>query len=665
MEKERTRLYLLLIVGAILLAYANSFSGAILFDDVLHIFQNPSIKSLHQAGQLLSDTSRPVVALTWAINYRLGGLNVWGYHLLNVLIHGLAALTLLGIVRRTLKNRRLPERTRAEADPLALIITLLWALHPLQTQSVTYLVQRGESLMGLFYLLSLYGLIRSAESARPRLWQAGVVLSNAFGMASKPVMVTAPLILLWYDRLFLAGSWRELFRRRAALYLGLIAGWGLLFLILRQRFSEYETNAGFWMGTVTPYRYALTQPQVILHYLRLCFWPHPLILDYEWPIAQGIREVWPSLALLAAGAGLLLWKFRRRPEVLFLGGWFFLILAPTSSFIPIADAAFEHRMYLPLAAVACGAVLAARRRSLGIGIALGVLIALGITTALRSRDYDSLPRMWAEVLKHRPHSVRAHINLGAAMNMLGNFEEAERLLRRAVELKPDSAEAHGNLGFALARLNSIDQMRTEYREALGLQPTPSGASKTSTRRASAAQLQEAEAEYREALRLEPQLASMHSGLAAVLERSGRMEEAETEYRETLRLDPHRAGGHVNLGLLCQRKGDLQQALQEYRAAVQLDPGNPIAQSNVGTVLIQMGRWAEATPWFIRAIRTDPDCVEAWTNLGAVYQHQGELHKSITCYSKALEIRPEDRQARTNLRSALSALRRAEKNIRSP
>ena len=212
----------LVVVAAGLLAYHNSFTGPFIFDDLPSIPENPTIRHLWPIWQPLSPPQtggitvegRPVINLSLAINYALGGYDVRGYHVLNLTIHILAGLTLFGVVRRTLLQPRLRERFGGVANELALAVAVLWTVHPLQTESVTYIVQRAESLMGLFYLLTLYCFIRSVESPRPRVWCGLCLTACAVGMASKEVMASAPLLVMLYDRAFISGSFREAWRRR-------------------------------------------------------------------------------------------------------------------------------------------------------------------------------------------------------------------------------------------------------------------------------------------------------------------------------------------------------------------------------------------------------------------------------------------------------------------
>ena len=222
-----------LLACVALVAYQNSFSVPLIFDDLPAIRDNPTIRQLGSAlspphGSGLPVDGRPVVNLTLAINYAFGGLEVRGYHLVNLAIHLAAALVLFGIVRRTLRQPAWRQRYQDAALPLAFMSAALWAVHPLQTEAVTYVVQRAESLMGLLYLLTLYGFIRSADPGASRGWPILAIASCGLGMASKEVMVSAPLMVLLYDRTFVAGSFREAWRQRRGLYAGLAASWLLL-----------------------------------------------------------------------------------------------------------------------------------------------------------------------------------------------------------------------------------------------------------------------------------------------------------------------------------------------------------------------------------------------------------------------------------------------------
>ena len=374
----------LVAIGAV--AYANSLSGVFLFDDAYAIVDNVRIRQLFPMERWLA-TERPAVELSLAVNYAVGKLNVFGYHVFNVAVHVLAGLTLFGLVRQTIAHcqsrGRKPTDTSfvtglapgaliGNADPrdvqgaaiFAFAVALIWLIHPLQTESVTYVIQRAESLMGLFYLLTMYLFVCGVKSARPGRWCLAAVAACALGMATKEEMVTVPVMVLVYDRFFVVGSVREAWRRRGVVYLGLGLTWGVLFAcgVVQHVFTPAtdRTAIGFGFKGISPWEYTLTQSQVILHYLRLSLWPHPLCLDYVWPVAHSVDEVLAPAVVIVGLFLLTLWAFIRKHWIGFAGAWFFLILAPTSSVIPVRDVAFEHRMYLPLAAVIVVIVAGAR-----------------------------------------------------------------------------------------------------------------------------------------------------------------------------------------------------------------------------------------------------------------------------------------------------------------
>ena len=230
--------------------------------------------------------SRPVVNLSFALDYAVDGLDPLPYHLTNLAIHVLAGLALFGVVRRTLLLPRLRDRFGQASTPLALAVALLWAVHPLQTESVTYVVQRYESMMGLFYLLAVYGLIRCGSSTHPYGWGAVTVAATLLALGSKEVAVSLPIMILLYDRVLLAGSFAE----------SGVGDGGCTWACWRPGSSLPSCNSG---GSAPLGRLRATGvvvrvcPQPTrrnLHYLRLVFWPHPLVLDYGWLPAQDRRR---------------------------------------------------------------------------------------------------------------------------------------------------------------------------------------------------------------------------------------------------------------------------------------------------------------------------------------------------------------------------------------
>jgi protein O-mannosyl-transferase len=299
------------IVAAGMMVYANSFSGPFVFDGTKFIEQNLTIRRLWPPWAPMIGTARPIAAWSFAVNYALGGTNTWGYHTVNLAIHMAAALALFGIIRRSLVSGRLACRFAGAACGLALTVALLWLVHPLQTQSVTYIYQRYESLMGLFILLTLYGFIRTQDALRPSRWYIASAVCCLLAVTTKEVAAVTPLLILWYDRALVASSWREIVRRRWAYYAGLAGTWVVLAELMLRQADKYADAGVLAVRHVTPWQYAVSQPGIIAHYLRLCFWPTGLCLDYGWPVANTAGAIIPPLLLIAALLAITVWTIFR------------------------------------------------------------------------------------------------------------------------------------------------------------------------------------------------------------------------------------------------------------------------------------------------------------------------------------------------------------------
>ncbi len=616
------------IVIAAVAAYHNSFSGPFIFDDESAVTNNSSIRHLASVFLPRPNTTtggRPLVQLTFALNYAWGGLNVWGYHAVNLLIHALAGLTLFGIVRRTLRGPVLGPRFGAAARPLALAISVIWVVHPLQTETVAYITQRCESLMGFFYLLTLYCFIRGMESTAQTRWQTASVLACFLGAISKEFIVTAPLLTLIYDRTFVAGSFREALRRRWRYYLGLADTWLLLAALM---VSVRQRDAGFGLG-VTWWDYALTSCRSIALYLKLAVWPHPLVLDYGTDIIRHPAEIWPYASVLAAlvvGTGIALWRW---PAAGFAGAWFFIILSPSSSVVPlVGQPTAEHRMYLPLAAIISLGVLwlYAKIGRYSVHVLFAAAVGFGWLTVQRNHDYRSELGIWADTAAKCPDNERALENLGLALAKTpGRLSEAMADYKKALLISPGSLQAHNNLGNALMKIPG--------------------------------RWQEAIVEYQAALRIDPDDAETHSNLADALEKMpGRRTEAIHEYETALRINPDYAKAHNDLGCALKNiPGRQAEAIAHLQTALQIMPDYAEAHYNLGMILSAMpGRISDAVAEYEAALRYNPDFADAQYNLGYILLFvPGRLPEALLHLQAAVRIRPDDAEARCFLGLALS------------
>jgi tetratricopeptide (TPR) repeat protein len=498
----------------------------------------------------------------------------------------------------------------------ALAAAAIWLVHPLQTESVTYIIQRAESLTGLCYLLTLYGVLRTstASAAGGRFgWSAVAVLSCAAGMACKEVMASAPVIALLYDRIFLAGSFRAALRQRWGLYLGLAATWGILAALVISAHGR-GGSAGFGQG-VTAAQYALAQTRFVARYLRLCFWPHPLIFDYGPLEAEPPGPLGPAAAVLALVALGTLGLLYFRPRLGFLGVAFFAILAPSSSIVPIVtQAAAEHRMYLPLAAVvlyvgvaglAIGRWLLVRithdhgmRRQLGWGLSAAactaIVAGLGYQTHVRNRDYRTDVGLWRDTVRKRPLNARAHNNLGVILIEAEEYPAALVELEQAIALKPGEAQHYYNRGLVYDRTGQDAAALADFTRAL-----------------------ERDSEYADA----------YYCRGIVHERLGQPEAAIRDYTATVELQPTWAVAFYNRGICRHRLGEYNHAVDDFTQAIELEPDSVQNYNNRGATYLLLKRFDLAAQDFSKVLELQPD-------LGAAYQHRAVARFRLHQYALA-------------------------------
>ncbi|HDY64860.1 MAG TPA: tetratricopeptide repeat protein [Phycisphaerae bacterium] len=639
----------LVILATGILAYCNSFSGPFIFDDPSSIEDNPGIRNLWDISSVLQARPpmhgkplRPIVNITLAVNYAISGLNVWSYHVLNLCVHILASLVLFALVRRTLLLKKFNGQFASGSTVLGLIVAVIWLVHPLQTESVTYVIQRSESLMGLFFLLTLYCLLRGSQSRFARYWYAAAVGCCALGMGSKEVMVTAPLVAMVFDRVFLSSSFKQLFSKRWGFYGLLAATWSIPVVLLS--ISGAPEGTGFGLEDVTPLQYAATQCQVIVHYIRMAFWPDPLVLDYIWPMAEGFGEVWPWASVIVLLLMATILALRYVPAVGFLGVWFFLILAPTSSIMPISDAAFEHRMYLSLAAIIAGTTVglyAAVRflgRKLGIqntfmrraatigGIVLAgiAVVSLGSATLRRNAHYSDRITIYQDTADKSPHNYRVWNSLGLSHQVNGNIPEALACYTRVLELKPKYALVYNNRGVLYLLSKQLSPALEDFRKAIELDP------------------EYARAYFNRAL--------VYAFMNKPDLVAGDLAKAEKFGRTHVKYLFHAAAIHRNAG-----RRDV--AVQFYNFLIGVAP-SARAYVERGRVYYLLEKHDLAISDFTKAIETDPDLSGAYTSRAAAKIRSGNLPDAIEDLEIAVRLDPSDRVARKNLDRCRALLKKA-------
>jgi Flp pilus assembly protein TadD len=660
---------LVLLAAAACAVYANSFGVPFIFDDHLAIVSNLRIRELWP-GPFTAE--RPILELTLALNYALGGLHVAGYHVVNLALHIGCGLLFYDVVRRTLL---LTGTVPGGETRVAWWAALVFLVHPLQTEAVTYLINRSEVLMALWYLATLDLLLvgEMRPERRVACWTLAVV-TCALGMATKPAMVSAPIAAWWLGRCVLreperAGvSFAEDRRRqrpepassRSLLYFGLAATWLVLFALLSLRETP---GAGLDIG-IAPLDYLGTQLGVTWHYLRLLVWPTRQTIEYDWPLAT--RWATPSVIVPALGwiavLALLVWLRRtRRNAAAFWLGLALLTLAPSSSVVPIADLVFEHRMYLPLAGFAVLAALAgvglARRapRLVATG-AIVAVVALGLATVARNRLWHEPVTLWEDALAKAPTKPRIFRNLISAYEERGDRVNAARIAAKETAVfedlnraRPHDPEVLTSLADAYARRGRSDAALELLIAAVQLSPDDAlvraayGSVLLRVGRTTDAinqlEMAEALARTRQDWVGRDLMPSILTNLGWAYASVGREGDAIGVLRQAAEGDDTEALN--NLGSILGRVGQWDEARQVLEHAHERDPNDPNVESNLGWVYANLGRLEDASALLEQAIVKQPREPSAHGNLGWVRLRAGDPAAALTALATAQSLDPDN------------------------
>jgi tetratricopeptide (TPR) repeat protein len=644
-NSSRLSVAIAVIIGVGLLTYSNSFTGEFVFDDIVNIVENPSIRNLWSIKDILRAplgvgiAGRPIINFTMAVNYAISGEEVWSYHLFNFWIHVLATLALFGILRNTFSRETLPERYRSVSTELALACSLVWMVHPLQTQSVTYIIQRCESLMGLFFFLTIYCAIRGWESTNQRSWHLASLLAFFLGIGSKEVIAAAPAMLFLYGILFCRLTPKEEFLRSKWLYAGFIIG--MAFLCFQVVGGGGTAVTGPFEVAFTPLQYAMTQCQVIFHYTTLAFWPDGLCLDYNRTIMD-TAETLPYVLFISTLVFFSILLVFKRNLLGYAACWFFVVLAPTSSIMPLNEIMAEHRMYLPLAGLVVLAVVAGyeagryifsrcrlsgpryNNLSRAAGFCLTALVVgiLAMLTLKRNADYESEVSIWSDTVKKRPLNARAKNNLGNALSQQGRYLEAVSLFQEAARIQPDFTLARENLAIAFNKMGFALAGQGRYEEAID--------------------------RFQEAVNVDPEYFEARSNLALAFKKVNKYENAVSVLRNAGTIYQDNPDFHFFLGNMLLDSGKPQEAIPHYRKVLDLRGSYPEAHNNLGVALSNIGCQQEAIPHFLEELKILPHSGSAHANLGSALAATGQMEEAVRHLMEAVKINPSNESAITNL-----------------
>ena len=613
--KWKPALFGALLVALVWLAYQPALRGGFIWDDDAYVTNNPLLTasdgwqriwfSAHKQSQFF-----PLVFTTLRLEHALWGLNPLGYHLVNLLLHTVNALLVWRVLRKL-------------AVPGAWLAAALFAIHPVQVESVAWVTELKNTQSTLFYLLALLMWLRFIESAESSRWSSYslTLLFFVLALLSKTTactLVAALLLVPWMrgERI----GWSRGFQVLPFAILGVAAG--LTSIWWESHLGNYAEDVGQGLSLV---QRTLIAARALWFYAGKLAWPSELSFSYpHWQVSAGqpAAYIWPLCCLVTA---LILWQWRKTIGRRVIGTVIFFVatLSPLVGFIPLYTFRYsyvaDHYQYV--ASIGMLALAASALVRLPGVIPAGLIGILGFLTWRQAHVYRDEMTLWQDTISKNPACWMAHNNLGLAFKNRGEIDDAIQHYRETIRLKPDYAEAHFNLGIVLFKRGQLDDAMTEFHEAIRLGPNDSRA---------------------------------RYNYAIALERRGQPGEAIGQYQEAIRLNPDYVPARINLGIALSHQGRVDEALAQFEEAVRLAPSDAEARNNLGAVLRAKGRLDDAIEQFRQTLHLNPDHALAHANLGGALLKKGQPDEAVREFREALRLDPDDSGSRDSLARALEA-----------
>ncbi|MDP3919342.1 MAG: tetratricopeptide repeat protein [Candidatus Omnitrophota bacterium] len=684
---------LLICAGIVCLGviiYANTFQSSFHLDDFRRITRNTAVHDFSDSSAIWeAHKQRFFTYWTFALNHHFHGDDVLGYHLANTGIHIAAALAVFFLVCLLYRTPAMKERfSEDEGKLLALFSALIFLCHPLQTQAVTYVIQRLASLSGLCYLIVVLFYLRGRLTGE--WWNFAVALAaGILAVFSKESTYTLPFAIILCEVFFFkGGSYSKRTALAALLFIPVIV---VYFAAFHDRFASGGIAAATSLGEALPRgQYLLTQINVLRTYIRLLFVPLGQSVDYDYPSTTSLANVPTlfSLAFLLGWAAAAVIVYRKHRILSFGIAWFFLALSVESSVIPIEDIIFEHRLYLPLfgfaLAIPYGAGLILKRRQ-DLVVLLSIIVALlALLTFARNRVWKDEISLWKDTTQKSPGNARAFMNLGNAYMQRKMFDKAIPVTARAVELDPDDIYARINHGMAYEMMGRLDEALAVYQGARAVdRDTGIPDMNIAMVHYSRKEYDKAMASIEGAIKINPDNYRFYVNSAVIYRDVGDHERSVRDLEKVLALNPRFGGIHYRLGAAYEKVGRLDDANREYKKAHEADPRNeealkgwlrvkgsgtsePAAATgstasgtapapgwqpttardfnDLGIAMTQQGDMGKAVTYIQKAIELDTNVADYHYNLGAVYGRLLKFDEAAASFTRALEANPEHYQS---------------------
>jgi tetratricopeptide (TPR) repeat protein len=636
-----------LIILLVFLAYLPTLRGGFIWDDDSYVTHNPTLHDLGGLQRIWFKVGAvpqyyPLVHTTFWLEYHLWALNPIGYHLINVLLHAVAAILLWQVLRRL-------------QAPGAWLAAVIFALHPVEVESVAWVTERKNVLSAVFYFAAALAYLRFVAWEKPDRqnrfrwhWYLGALVLFLAALLSKTVTCSLPAVLLlvcwWKKGRVQRGDVMPLLPFFVVgVALGLLTAW----------MEKHHVGARGADWSLTFADRCLIAGRALWFYAGKLVWPAPLTFIYpRWEIEPAVWWQW-LFPIAAAGVVAGLWLARRRigkgplVAVLFFAG----TLGPALGFVNVYPMRYsfvaDHFQYL--ASVGLIILFAAGLNRAPRVIPATLVVLLGALTWQQTGIYRDLETLWRDTLAKNPGCWMAQNNLGTVFADKGRYDEAIKYYRKAIQLNPNFSEAQYGLGLAFAAQGRLDEAIENYRKAIQINPDYRDAlNDLGNALASKGRFDEAIGNYRKAIRINPNYAEARYNLGNALAAQGQLDEAIENYYKAIRINPNYAEAQNNLGIALADKGRFGEAIEAFRKAIQSKPDFSEALNNLGGVLLNQGRFDEAIENYRKAIQSKPNFSEALNNLGATLAAQGRYDEAIENYRKAIQSKPDFSEALNNL-----------------
>jgi tetratricopeptide (TPR) repeat protein len=700
----RSFLILIFIVAGFSL-YSKTLSSPFVFDDIDNITENRTIRLTELTPKNILNTAtgltsnRPVSTLTFALNYYFGRYNPEGYHFVNIVIHILNAILLFIFLQLTFKISRQQNisdsTSRLSAGQwISFLAAVIWLVHPIQTQSVTYIVQRMNSIGATFFILALlcYVMGRTTQlrvkqksdsrdtektektySNRTYLWFAASAVSGLLALGSKESTATLPFFVWLYEWYFFQDLSPKWFKSSLKYIIAVAIIFGVVaFLYLgTDPLEKLSKLRDFSQGEFTVTERALTQTRVVVYYLSLIFFSHPsrLNLDYDFPLSHSLFNPITTLFSLILIIGLIalaIYLAKKERLISFCILWFFGNLVIESSIIPLAII-FEHRNYLPSMLIFLIPVILAYRYIqydwLKIGLLVILIVGLSVWTYQRNSVWKNELTLWSDIVKKSPNKARPHLNLGIMLSRLGKTDVAITHFDKALQLNNRFAKAHFNLGAEMERQGNDADAVKHYHEAIKIEPNYIKAhNNLGLLLARTGRIEEAFQHYSRILNFNPEYAPAHLNWGVAQADLGKFSQAIAHFEQALKIDPNYADAYYNLAIVLEKQGKINDAIDHYATALEKNPAKAEAHFNLGNIFFKQGNTDDAIAHYKAAMTIRPDFLETISNLALVNVARKDYTEALALFMDILKYRPDDAETHYNIACMYSRLKRKEESI---